>query len=74
MLLRGKEALDIESKNCHSEVNELSYHYSLKTYIFLNISKLNLKFVFLNVNIIILHLLKSKNFKILTYRGFTVIS
>ena len=65
VLLRGKEALDIESKNCH---------YSLKTYIFLNISKLNLKFVFLNVNIIILHLLKSKNFKILTYRGFTVIS
>ena len=43
MLLSGKEALDIESKNCHSEVNELSYHYSLKTYIFLNILKLNLK-------------------------------
>lgn len=43
VLLSGKEALDIESKNCHSEVNELSYHYSLKTCIFLNISKLNLK-------------------------------
>ena len=43
MLLSGKEALDIENKNCYSEVNKLSYHYSLKTYIFLNISKLNLK-------------------------------
>lgn len=47
VFLSGKEALDIESKNCCSGINDLPYHYSLKIYIFLNIfstfSKLKLE-------------------------------
>lgn len=60
-LLGGREALDIESENCGSGIDD-SYYYFLETFVFLNIfqAKPRKEICFLkNVNITLLYLLES---------------